>query len=159
MAEWRAVVGFEGRYEVSEDGEVRNARTGRALKPGRCTNGYMMVHLGRGSTQRVHRVVAGAFVANPDRKPEVNHRNGVKSDNQAANLEWTTHSENHLHAHHTIPRKRHARQRGVVVSGAVVSGRFASVSAAAVALGVGDGNAAAAARGGYKCKGHTIQYA
>lgn len=55
---WRDVVGFEGRYEVSDEGSVRNAQTGRMLKPQRCTNRYLALCLGRKNRRLVHRLVA-----------------------------------------------------------------------------------------------------
>lgn len=152
---WRDVVGFEGRYEVSDEGSVRNAQTGRMLKPQRCTNRYLALCLGRKNRRLVHRLVAEAFIPNPDRKPHTNHKNGKRADNRAENLEWVTCSENHVHAHHQLPRKTHARQRAVVLSD---GRRFASVSAAAVTLGVADGSVSSAVRLGHRCKGYTVQY-
>ncbi len=152
---WRGVVGFEGRYEVSDAGLVRNARTGRVLRLGRQLNGYLSVNLGRVARRRVHRMVAEAFIAKPSGKDEVNHLDGNKENNLAANLEWVTHSENHEHAHRHLRRKLHCKTRAVIVDG---QRRFESISAAARAIGAPDGNAAQAARLGYKCRGHTLVY-
>jgi hypothetical protein len=64
-------------------------------------NGYLRIekHLktGRSVTKLVHRIVAEAFIPNPDNKPEVNHKNGNKQDNRVTNLEWVTKSENQIH--------------------------------------------------------------
>jgi hypothetical protein len=62
------------------------------------TSGYKYVYFGSTPLSKLHRVIAELFVPNPERKPLVNHKNGDKADNRAANLEWVTHSENSLHA-------------------------------------------------------------
>lgn len=100
---WLPVVGYEGRYEVSDDGRVRNA-AGDALKPRIDHNGYVRVVLYSGSrTSRreylIHRLVCRAFHGPaPADRPDVNHLNGTKADNAAANLEWTNDSLNVTHA-------------------------------------------------------------
>ena len=94
------IKGFEGRYWVNELGEVFNAR-GSQLKTALKKNGYCYVVLfGKGSPQfkPIHRLVAEAFILNPENKPQVNHINGDKKDNRAENLEWVTHRENFAHA-------------------------------------------------------------
>ena len=99
--EWKPVVGYEGLYEVSSDGDVRNAKTGRVLKPGRGKDGYLQLclcHLGRSRTFSIHRIVAIAFIKNPNGKEQVNHKDGVKTNNNVKNLEWSTPSENLTHA-------------------------------------------------------------
>ena len=98
---WKPIKGFEGIYEVSNLGNVRNAK-GRTRKPFLIPKGYLMIDLFRNRERthaRVNRLVADAFVPNPDNKPEVNHKNGDKADNRAENLEWSTKSENMLHAY------------------------------------------------------------
>lgn len=113
MEKWKAVPEFEGLYEVSTTGRVRSltrrqfngkgvfTRLGQILKPGKVGAGYLQIHLAnRGKTKDllVSRIVAEAFVPNPEGKPEVNHRNGNKLDCTSANLEWVTHAENVNHA-------------------------------------------------------------
>jgi hypothetical protein len=102
--EWRNVAGHEKykgktQYEVSSLGRIRNKKTGRILKLSKC-GGYLSVNFSFGKKQissRVHRVVALAFIENPENKPEVNHKNKNGRDNRVANLEWNTKPENAIH--------------------------------------------------------------
>ena len=89
------------RYEVSNQGRVRNAHTGRVLRPRKRRDGYLdVLLLYKGQTKRcyVHKLVATAFVEGWREGLEVNHKNGVKTDNRAENLEWVSASENKQHA-------------------------------------------------------------
>lgn len=113
MRLWADVPGWEGRYEVSNDGRVRSWAGKRgdeaephALKQKIDRYGYLVVCLrsrsaGRIEYPTVHRLVALAFIENPDEKPQVNHKNGVKTDNRVENLEWATNAENIQHAFDT----------------------------------------------------------
>ena len=93
------------RYEVSNLGRVRNALTGLVLRPRKHNWGYQKVILsyqGQRKECTVHNLVATAFVEGWREGLEVNHKNGVKTDNRAENLEWVTSSENHQHAHDVL---------------------------------------------------------
>ena len=109
---WLPVKGFEKLYEVSSGGRVRSItrktnnkqgqRTsrGRVLKPNYAGHGYALVSLCRDGSQytkRVHRLVAEAFIPNPDNKRCVNHIDLDKRFNASVNLEWATHKENTQH--------------------------------------------------------------
>ena len=103
---WAAVPGYEGLYEVSTEGRVRGAKrsgcTGKPLKGRVDHGGYHVVTLTRACVSkhvRTHRLVALAFIPNPEGKRTVNHIDGDKLNNCVDNLEWATHSENHKHAY------------------------------------------------------------
>lgn len=96
-------------YMVRDDGKVYDALTGLFLKEYMNNSGYIMYSLsiidenGKKYTVRAssHRMVAETFIPNPDHKPFVNHKDGVKTNNEASNLEWVTPSENNKHAYAT----------------------------------------------------------
>ena len=97
--------GYEGQYEVSNQGNVRTFRRGakgRLLKPGRMPRGHLSVALGRGNSQCVHKLVLLAFVGAAPDKHECCHNNGNPADNRLENLRWGTRSENNIDAvvHH-----------------------------------------------------------
>ena len=98
---WEAISDFPN-YEVSNFGRVRNKKTGNYLtqKIGRDGH-YLSVYLcsnGKENTQTVHRLVAKAFIPNPEKKQQVNHIDGNKLNNKVNNLEWCTPKENNIHA-------------------------------------------------------------
>lgn len=96
---WKECPSLEG-YEVSNFGKVRNAKTGHILKTNyQRTSRYETVTVGTKKIHcDIHRLVAAAFIDNPEHKTQVNHIDGDKSNNRADNLEWCTGSENMKHA-------------------------------------------------------------
>lgn len=92
------------KYSVSNYGRVRNDVKGTFLTP-RNLKGYQRVSLwynGKANDHRIHRLVAQAFLPNPENKPEVNHLNGIRNDNRLCNLEWCTGEENSRHRAQTL---------------------------------------------------------
>lgn len=97
------------KYEVSNKGRVKNTKTGRVLKAANHPAGYLAYCLsnkGKSSIVLTHRLVAKAFLANPENKDSVNHIDGDKKNNCVENLEWMSHAENMKHAYDTGLKKR-----------------------------------------------------
>lgn len=93
----RSVIGYEGLYSVTSCGKVYSHRRKKFLKPIPDKFGYEKVNLykdGKMRTFLVHRLVAMAFIDNPENLPEVNHKSEVKTQNWVDNLEWATHAYN-----------------------------------------------------------------
>jgi len=112
MEKWKSIKGFEGIYEVSSLGRVRSLdrkipykdgfkqAKGKLMKLTKNRLGYMVVTLQKDRKRYfsiVHRLVAKAFIPNPENKREVNHIDSIKDNNNVNNLEWSTRKENMDH--------------------------------------------------------------
>ena len=106
--EWRDVVGYESLYEVSSESRIRSKidktrivdKNERIMRQKQDDKGYMRVNLhkdGRCKSELVSRLVANAFIPNPDGLPHVGHDDDVKTNNRVSNLYWTDSKENNYH--------------------------------------------------------------
>jgi hypothetical protein len=100
---FKDVLGYEGSYQISNLGNIKSIKFNkdRMLKKHISNNGYEIITLhnkGKLKTHTIHRLLALAFIPNPQNKPQINHIDGVKTNNVITNLEWATVSENTKHA-------------------------------------------------------------
>lgn len=129
MEKWKEIPGLNGRYLASDLGRIKSIdsvvschkshyrkQPGKILKPYEGKNGYEKVTVfidGKRKYTTVHRLVASAFIPNPKKKEQVNHKNGNRSDNRLCNLEWCTMSENIKHSFRELDRPRKSHFKGV----------------------------------------------
>ena len=165
--EWRDVVGYEGLYQVSNQGRVKSLERKiphwcggertvkeRILKPKTDRYGYLIVGLyaaGKRKMLRVHRLVCQTFHENPGNKPQINHINEIKTDNRARNLEWATAREN---SNFGTRNERMAKTKSKPVGQYTLGGELVKIWPSAMEAqrqtGFSRGNICKAANGNYK---------
>lgn len=138
MSEYRKIKSLKFLYEVNENGEIRNVKSKKPVVGYVEKNGYVRVRfenkcLGRVVRTTAHRLVAEAFIPNPDNLPEVNHKDSNRSNNHASNLEWVTHSDNMKHSYQKGINQRPLRDHSEATRKAVTNYHevFTSISDAA----------------------------
>lgn len=174
MEIWKDIEGWEGYYQVSTEGRVRSLpRTvassrctsnlkGRILKPRPDPKGYMKVALCRDGicySRKVHRLVAQAFIPNPDNLATVNHKDEVKSNNRLENLEWLSNADNTAYGTRG-DRIRQKLSQPIIGTKDGKDFYFSSISSAAKHFDGTSANIISALKGKYKqAFGYTWRYA
>lgn len=151
------IAGYEGLYSVTTEGNVyswnyKGTGKKRKLRGIVDKDGYLMVDLskdGKHKKQFIHRLVAQTFIPNPEYKPQVNHKSGVKTENYAQNLEWATGSENLRHAVRTGLHNGNGTDRPVLrISPETKEVKwFSSATKAEQETGINQSNISAVCRG------------
>lgn len=151
---------YKHNYIVYEDGRIWMKRWNRFAKITKDRTGYAVVKI-NGKLERVHRIVANCFIPNPYNKPDINHINGIKSDNSVNNLEWVTKSENINHSL-SILGNNHGNNRIQVIATNIETGKkyeFISQKECGRVLGLCARHITACMIGSKKSiKGYTFQY-
>ena len=143
VEEWRPIAGYEGLYEVSNLGRVKSKkrvdinRLGvkrilkeKILKPCKEKNGYLRVNLwvnGKNKHYTVHRLVANAFIPNPDKLPQINHKDEDKTNNNISNLEWCTPEYNINYGNRTkkvSDLQKNDRGKSYIIDQYTIDGRY-----------------------------------
>lgn len=114
--EWKPVKDFEDYYLINRNGEVFSIRSKIIMKTRIGTDGYVFINLkvkGKNYTKKIHRLVALTLIENPFNLPQINHKDGNKTNNNVNNLEWVNAKQNCLHAINTNLRNSFKEENNI----------------------------------------------
>lgn len=147
---WKDIKGYEGLYQISNTGKVKGLKRNKVLKPILQRSGYYYVDLQR-KRRLVHRLVAEAFIDNPDNLPEVNHKDEDKVNNSVENLEWC---DSKYNANYGTRNKRRGKPIQCIETGIIYWGAREMERQ----LGIKHNSIAFAIRNGTRAGGYHWQY-
>ena len=150
------IQGYEGLYAVTEEGQVWSYKNQKFLKPRNITGGYLGITLykdGVGKQYRLHRLVAEAFIPNPDNLPIINHKNEIKTDCRVSNLEWCIHQYNSNYGNIKEKINQNASNKNIPIFCVELDQNFESAKQASEELNITRQNIVACCRGKRKTAG------
>ena len=165
---WKDIPNYEGLYQASNFGNIRSLITNRVLKKSNDHDyHYSCLYKNKKAKAiRNHRLVCLAFLPNPENKPTINHKNGIKTDNRVENLEWNTVAENNKHKFDVLGKYRTKESYDCMrveifcynTNGLFIC-KFKSVTEAAINMNLSFGNISNCCRGRLKnYRGYVFSY-
>ena len=153
------IKGYEGLYAITEDGQVWGYKRKRFLKPIINKDGYLYVNLsknGKYKSYRIHKLVAEAFIPNPNNLPQVGHKDEIRNNNEIYNLYWTNQKDNNNYGLHN---ERSAKAREKAIYCIELDKVFSSQKEAAKELNLSAGNICSCLKGrNNTCGGYHWEY-
>lgn len=157
------IEGLKGMYGIDRNGDIFSVRKMGLLKRCHHSLGYQQVYLtyfyGGGRWFKLHRLVALQFIPNPLGLTDINHLNGIKTDNRVENLQWCSHSDNVKHSYRVLGRVHDSSYLGKMIRCITTGKVYQSAVLAAKDLGVSTPNITACVKGRIKStKGYSFEY-